>query len=101
MLNIYEIETIRSYSKTYNFVNGFNVSIVYWPNFMTLDALPQAIIDDVTEKYKNDSSHRIRGMTRNLKHDAQKLQELKDYLTKIDELRGLNHKEVFPYLYEK
>lgn len=99
-LNIYEIDTIREYSKRYNFIIGFNVSIVYWPNFMTLEALPQTIIDDVTKKYESlPPTHRVRGMTRNLKHDPQKLIELKEYLTKIDELRNLNHKECFPYLY--
>lgn len=99
-LNIFEIDNIREYSRQFNFLLNFNVSIVFWPTFMTLETLPQSVIEQVTEQYKNDSSDRIRSMTKNLKHNPQKLKELKEYLNKIDELRGLDHRTCFEYLYK-
>ncbi len=99
-LNIFEIDKIRLYSSQFNFSLNFNVSIVFWPIFMTLDALPQSVIDQVTEQYKNDPNDRIKNMTKNLKHNPQKLKELKEYLNKIDELRGLDHRTCFEYLYK-
>ena len=38
-------------------------------------------------------------MTKNLKHDPVKLKELKEYLIKLDELRGLDHTKCFNHLY--
>lgn len=99
-LNIFEIDKIRLYSSQFNFSLNFNVSIVFWPIFMTLDALPQSVIDQITEQYKNDPNDRIKNMTKNLKHSPQKLKELKKYLNKIDELRGLDHRPCFEYLYK-
>ena len=62
---------------------NFNVSIVFWPSFMTLDALPQSVIDQVAQQYENDSNERVKNMTKNLKHDPQKLKELKDVRAKF------------------
>jgi len=98
-LNIFEINKIRKYSTEFNFLPNFNVSIVFWPSFMTLDALPQSVIDQVAQQYENDSNERVKNMTKNLKHDPQKLKELKEYLEKIDQLRNLNHRTCFEYLY--
>jgi organic radical activating enzyme len=100
-LNIFELHSIRQYSRMFNFSLNFNVSIVFWPTFMTLDALPQSVIDQLENLYKNDYNDRIKNMTKNLKHDPQKLKELKEYLNKIDELRGLDHKTCFEYLYKE
>jgi hypothetical protein len=66
---------------------------------MTLDALPQSVIDQAAEKYKNHYNTRIKNMTKNLKHDPVKLKELKEYLIKLDELRGLDHTKCFNHLY--
>jgi len=98
-LNIFEIEYVREYARLFNFNNNLNISIVHWPEFMSLDALPQSILDQVTSMYKNDHSDRIRNMIINLKHNPLKLKELKDYLEKIDQLRNLEHKKCFEYLY--
>ena len=68
---------------------------------MTLEALPQSIIDQAAEKYKNHYNSRIKNMTKNLIHDPIKLKELKEYLIKIDELRGLDHEKIFKHLYVK
>jgi sulfatase maturation enzyme AslB (radical SAM superfamily) len=100
-LNIFELDNIQQYSKQFNFSISFNISIVFWPNFMTLEALPQSIIDQAAEKYKNHYNSRIKNMTKNLIHDPIKLKELKEYLVKIDELRGLDHEKIFKYLYVK
>jgi sulfatase maturation enzyme AslB (radical SAM superfamily) len=100
-LNIFELDNIQQYSKQFNFSISFNISIVFWPNFMTLEALPQSIIDQTAEKYKNHYNSRIKNMTKNLIHDPIKLKELKEYLVKIDELRGLDHEKIFKYLYVK
>ena len=100
-LNIFEIDNIQYYSKQFNFSMSFNISIVFWPNFMTLDALPQSVIDQAAEKYKNHYSIRIKNMTKNLKHDPVKLKELKEYLIKLDELRGLDHTKCFSHLYKE
>jgi sulfatase maturation enzyme AslB (radical SAM superfamily) len=100
-LNIFELDKITQYSKEFNFLTFFNISIVFWPNFMTLEALPQSIIDQAAEKYKNHYNARIRNMTKNLIHDPIKLKELKEYLVKIDELRGLDHEKIFKHLYVK
>ena len=98
-LNIFELDNIQHYSKQFNFSMNFNISIVFWPNFMTLDALPQSVIDQAAEKYKNHYNTRIKNMTKNLKHDPVKLKELKEYLIKLDELRGLDHTKCFNHLY--
>ena len=98
-LNIFELDNIQYYSKQFNFSMSFNISIVFWPNFMTIDALPQSVIDQVAEKYKNHYNIRIKNMTKNLKHDPVKLKELKEYLIKLDELRGLDHTKCFNHLY--
>lgn len=98
-LNIFELDNIQHYSKQFNFSMNFNISIVFWPTFMTLDALPQSVIDQAAEKYKNHYNTRIKNMTKNLKHDPVKLKELKEYLIKIDELRGLDHTKCFNHLY--
>ena len=98
-LNIFEIDTIKSYINQYGF-KAINISIVYWPDFMTLQSLPQDVIDVVSEKYKNDENSRIRNMTRDLRHDVEKSHNLKTYLNKIDAIRGLDHKTVFQYLYD-
>ena len=100
-LNIFELDSIEQYSKQFNFSISFNISIVFWPNFMTLEALPQSIIDQAAEKYKNHYNSRIKNMTKNLIHDPIKLKELKEYLIKIDELRGLDHEKIFKHLYVK
>jgi len=100
-LNIFELDSIEQYLKQFNFPTNFNISIVFWPNFMTLEALPQSIIDQAAEKYKNHYNVRIKNMTKNLIHDPIKLKELKEYLVKIDELRGLDHKKIFKHLYVK
>ena len=100
-LNIFELDSIEQYSKQFNFSISFNISIVFWPNFMTLEALPQSIIDQAAEKYKNHHNSRIKNMTKNLIHDPIKLKELKEYLIKIDELRGLDHEKIFKHLYVK
>ena len=100
-LNIFELDNIQQYSKQFNFSISFNISIVFWPNFMTLEALPQSIIDQAAEKYKNHYNSRIKNMTKNLIHDPIKLKELKEYLVKIDELRGLDHEKIFKHLYVK
>ena len=100
-LNIFELDNIAKYSTQFNFLPNFNVSIVFWPNFMTLDALPQSVIDQVAEKYKNHYNTRIKNMTKNLVHDPVKLKELKEYLTKIDKLRGLDHTKWFSHLYKE
>ena len=100
-LNIFELDNIQQYSKQFNFSISFNISIVFWPNFMTLEALPQSIIDQAAEKYKNHYNSRIKNMTKNLIHDPIKLKELKEYLIKIDELRGLDHEKIFKHLYVK
>lgn len=95
--NVFEIDNIIDLKNKYN-CKGINISIVDWPNFMSIDNLTDKNKVLVKNKYKNCEIPRVRMMVENLKLNNKNSTELKSYFEKLDKVRMLNYKEIFAWL---
>lgn len=96
--NIFEIIHIENYKKHYNF-NGINISIVNWPNFMSVDNLSNEVKKKVIDLYSNSDIPRMKQISNNLKLNDKFPIELQQYFSKLDISRNLDHKKIFKWIY--
>ena len=95
--NIFEIENIQKLSSEYN-CEGINISIVDWPDFMSIDNLTDSIKEKIKIQYKDCDIKRVKSMIDNIKINNNNSDRLIEYFKKIDSVRGLNYKKVFKWL---
>lgn len=101
VLNAFELSKIYQYTYEYNFEKNINISLITWPNFLSVNALPEHLIKECAEKYKSFPSNRIKNLFKTAKHDPNLLQETKKYLKKLDSIRDTDSVKVFPYIFEE
>jgi len=97
--NIFEIEELEKYKSQYNF-KGINMSIVNWPNFMSIDNLSNTVKQEVIKLYFNYPNTKLNQIAKNIRMNNNFPIELQKYFTKLDKSRNLNHTNIFTWLYE-
>jgi len=95
--NIFEVDTIIALKNHYGF-KGINISLVYWPDFLSAHHLPDAIKEQAMELYKDCEVRRVRDYVNTFTLDGSNLDEMCDYFAKIDQSRGLNYKDIFKWI---
>ena len=97
--NIFDFKNIWQLKDDYNFA-GINISIAHWPEFMQFSYLSDTVKQRVIDMYKDWPHNRMKNIARSLKLDNSKPTKLIQYFETIDKLRNLDHKPLFPWLYE-
>ena len=97
--NIFEIKHLENYKNQYNF-DGINISIVNWPNFMSIDNLSDVVKKEVINLYCNVPNYRLNQIAKNIRMNNNSPIELQNYFTNLDKSRNLNHTKIFTWLYE-
>ena len=95
--NIFEIAKIQNLAKEYN-CDGINISIVDWPEFLSIDNLTDDIKIKVKKLYNDSNIKRVKSLVDNIKINNNNSDKMIEYFEKIDNIRGLDHKKVFTWL---
>lgn len=97
--NLIQWGEILNLQKEYNFPQ-INISISHWPEFMQFQYITDKTKQKIIDNYSNTKHNRMRNIVKSLKLDGSKPTALIKYFEQIDELRNLNHRPIFPWLYE-
>jgi hypothetical protein len=89
-----------NYKNQYEF-KGVNISIVDWPDFMSIDNLSDTTKQRVINLYSAypDNTY-IKQLSKNIKLNNKFPTELQKYFAILDKTRNLKHTDIFPWLYE-
>ena len=98
--NVFEIKHLENYKNQYEF-KGVNISIVDWPDFMSIDNLSDTTKQRVINLYSAypDNTY-IKQISKNIKLNNKFPTELQKYFAILDKTRNLKHTDIFPWLYE-
>jgi len=97
--NLIQWGEIINLQKEFNFPQ-INISISHWPEFMQFQHMTDKTKQKIIDNFSNTKHNRMRNIVKSLKLDGSKPTALIKYFEQIDELRNLNHKPLFPWLYE-
>lgn len=95
--NIFEVDNIQKLAQEYQCA-GINISIVDWPDFMSMDNLTDDIKKDIIQKYSDCSIGRVKTLVKNIRLNNNTPTQLINYFKRLDSVRGLDYKRVFEWL---
>lgn len=96
--NIFEVGNIYELKKQYN-CHTINISILNWPDFLSLDVLTDDQKREVKERYGNFKEiPRVMTFVNSIELNGKSPQKMIEYFEKLDKVRGLDYKKVFKWL---
>lgn len=95
--NIFEIEKIISLQNEYK-CEGINISIVNWPEFMSIDNLSNETKKLIKKRYANCNIPRVREIVENLKLNNNDSSKIRNYFENLDKVRGLEYRNIFKWI---
>lgn len=96
--NIFEVDNIVELKDAYN-CKQINISILNWPDFMSLDVLTDDQKLEVKNRYSNfHKVPRVMTYVNSIELNGNNPQKMIDYFKNLDRNRGLDYKKVFAWL---
>jgi len=99
--NFHDLQSIIDLTKKYNLNvdNQYNISIVEFPKWMTIHNMTNTDKKYCINKYQKCSSRRVKSLLKTLKFTNNTPIQLQNYFKKLDTIRGLDHTNIFHWLY--
>ena len=96
--NIFEVNNIVELKDAYN-CKQINISILNWPDFMSLDVLTDDQKLEVKNRYSNfHKVPRVMTYVNSIELNGNNPQKMIEYFENLDRNRGLDYKKVFAWL---